>query len=273
MFGLSRFDALEDKVAIITGASRGIGAEVARQLAGQGAKLGLAARSADDLKRIANQCSERGGQAVAIPTDVTDESACEALIAQTVDAFGGLDILVNNAGMTMRARLDDIEDLSIFERIMQVNYLGTVYCTHRALPHLKESNGLIMGISSLTGKTGVPTRSAYAASKHAMQGFLDSIRVELDEAGVDVSVISPGFVDTDIRSHALGQDGATRGDAPEDTDRSMMSVEECGRRIVRAIRHREREVVMTLTGKLGQWAKLIAPGWVDAVSKRKVADD
>lgn len=273
MFGSNGYDSLEGKVAIITGASRGIGAEVALQLSEEGANVGLAARSTDDLNRVARKCSDHGGNAVAIPTDVTDESACETLIEETVDAFGGLDILVNNAGMTMRARFDDIEDLSIFERIMQVNYLGTVYCTHKALPHLKKSDGLIVGISSLTGKTGVPTRSAYSASKHAMQGFLDSIRVELDEQGVDVSVISPGFVDTDIRSHALGEDGNTRGDAPEDTDRNMMSVEECGRRIVRAIEMRKREEVMTLTGKLGQWAKLIVPSWVDAVSKNKIADD
>jgi short-subunit dehydrogenase len=273
MMGSNQYDSLEGKVAIITGASRGIGAELARQLAEKGARVALAARSEDDLQEVAEQCRDRGGHAVVVPTDVTNESACASLVDRTVETFGGIDILVNNAGMTMHARYDDIEDLSIFERIMQVNYLGTVYCTHKAMPHLKEGGGLIVGISSLTGKTGVPTRSAYAASKHAMQGFLDSIRVELDDAGVDVSVISPGFVDTDIRSHALGGDGATRGDAPEDTDRSMMSVEECGRRIVRAIRHREREVVMTLTGKLGQWAKLIAPGWVDAVSKKKVADD
>jgi short-subunit dehydrogenase len=273
MMGSNRYDSLEGKVAIITGASRGIGAELARQLAEKGAKVTLAARSRKDLESVAEQCRNQGGQALVVPTDVTDESACASLVDRTVEAFGGIDILVNNAGMTMHARFDDIEDLSIFERIMQVNYLGTVYCTHKAMPYLKESDGLVVGISSLTGKTGVPTRSAYAASKHAMQGFLDSIRVELDEAGVDVSVISPGFVDTDIRSHALGQDGATRGDAPEDTDRDMMSVEECGRRIVRAIRHREREVVMSLTGKLGQWAKLIAPGWVDAVSKKKIGDD
>ena len=273
MFDSDRYDSLQDKVAIITGASRGIGAEVTRQLAGHGAKLALAARSREDLESIADQCRQRGGESIVVPTDVTDESACQALVDDTVDAFDGIDILVNNAGMTMHARFDDIDDLSIFERIMQVNYLGTVYCTHKALPHLKKSDGLIVGISSLTGKTGVPTRSAYSASKHAMQGFLDSIRVELDEQGVDVSVISPGFVDTDIRSHALGEDGSERGDAPEDTGRSMMSVEECARRIVRAIRKRKREEVMTFTGKIGQWAKLFAPSWVDAISKKKIGDD
>ncbi len=273
MLGSTPYDSLEDRVAIITGASRGIGAEVARQLADQGARVALAARSREDLESVAEQCRQRGGESVVVPTDVTDETACQALVDETIDAFDGIDILVNNAGMTMHARFDEIEDLSIFDHIMQVNYLGTVYCTHKALPHLKERDGLIVGISSLTGKTGVPTRSAYSASKHAMQGFLDSIRVELDEQGVDVSVISPGFVDTNIRSHALGEDGATRGDAPEDTDRNMMSVEECGRRIVRTIRKRKREEVMTLTGKLGQWAKLLAPSWVDAISKKKIGDD
>ena len=172
--------AFRDNVVVVTGASAGIGAELARQLAAGGARLALAARDAARLEEVAAECRARGGRALAVPTDVGEEAQCAALVERAVAEYGRLDTLVNNAGISMWARFDEITDLSIFERVMRVNYLGSVYCTHHALPHLKRSRGRIVGVSSLTGKTGVPTRSGYAASKHAMAGFFDSLRIELD---------------------------------------------------------------------------------------------
>jgi len=153
----------------------------------------------------------------------------------------------------------------MFERIMRVNYLGMVHCTHFALPHLIAHKGLIVGISSLTGKTGVPTRSGYAASKHAMQGFLDSIRIELREAGVDVLVVSPGFVKTDIRSKVLGPDGRALEKSPRN-ESAGMSVEECTSIITHAVDRRAREVIMTPRAKLGMWLKLAFPTIVDRMA-------
>ena len=188
-------------------------------------------------------------------------------------AFGGIDVLVNNAGLTMWARFDEITDITLFERLMRVNYLGTVYCTYHALPHLKKSKGLLVGVSSLTGKTGVPTRSAYGASKHAMQGLMDSLRVELRGAGVDVLVVSPGFVRTDVRAKALGGDGKPREVSPrEEDDASTMSLEECTHLIVRAIDRRQREVIMTARARLGMWLKLVVPGLVDRIAERAVRE-
>ena len=201
------------KTYLITGASTGIGAALARTWASRGDNVVLAARSEDALRELARLC---GSRALAVPTDVTDPKQCEAMVKAAVDRFGGLDVLVNNAGISMWARFRDVTDLSLVERIMRVNYLGTVYSTHYALPHLLASKGLVVGISSLTGKTGVPTRSGYAASKHAMQGFLDSIRIELRGTGVGVLVVSPGFVKTDIRSKVLGTDGKSRETSPRD---------------------------------------------------------
>ena len=158
----------------------------------------------------------------------------------------------------MWARFEDIHDMSILERIMQVNYMGAVYCTHHALPHLRESQGRIVGISSLAGKVGVPTRTGYSAAKHAMTGFFDSLRIELDDSGVTVTMIYPGFVATGIRENATGPDGKPILVSPV-KEGEVMSVEECARRIVQAIERREREVVMTARGKIGLWLKLIAP--------------
>ena len=264
---------LEERVVIVTGASSGIGRAIAESAAEEGARVALAARRVEQLEEVAQSCRQRGGEALVVPTDVSEESDCEALVEETVEAFGGIDVLVNNAGLTMRAPFEEIEDLEIFERIMCVNYLGAVYCTHYALSHLKLREGLIVGISSLTGKAGVPTRTAYAASKHAMQGFFDSLRIELRDSGTDVLVVSPGYVETPIREKALGPDAEPRGESPEERDLDAMSLEACTERIMDAIHGREREVIMTLKGKLGQWMKLIAPDLLDAVAADAVQYD
>jgi short-subunit dehydrogenase len=261
-----------DKTVVITGASSGIGRELATVLARRCARLALAARDERALAEVVAECEASGARALAVPTNVTDEAACRRLIDETVAAFGGVDVLVNNAGISMWGRFDELEDLSIVERIMRVNYLGAVYCTHYALPHLKASKGLVVAISSLTGKLGVPTRSAYAASKHAVQGFFDSLRIELLGTGIDVLVVSPGFVATPIRSRALGPDGKPHGASPRDESRDTMPVEECVRQIVRAMERRDRELVMTARGKLGLWMRLVAPSLVDRLAIRALRE-
>jgi short-subunit dehydrogenase len=148
---------------------------------------------------------------------------------------------------------------------MRVNYLGAVYCTHHALPHLKKTGGLLVAVSSLTGKTGVPTRTGYAASKHAMQGFFDSLRIELYGSGVDVLVVSPGFVATDVRAHAFGPDGKALGESPRH-ERNNMPLDECVRQIVAAMSERRRELVMTRQARVGLILKLFAPGLVDKIA-------
>ncbi len=265
--------AFRDNVVVVTGASAGIGAELARQLASGGAWLALAARDAARLEEVAADCRARGGRALAVPTDVGEEAQCGALVERTVAEYGRLDTLVNNAGLSMWARFEEITDLSIFERIMRVNYLGSVYCTHHALPHLGRSRGRIVGVSSLTGKTGVPTRSAYAASKHAMAGFFDSLRIELDGTGVSVTMIYPGFVSTEIRERAFGPDGTPLGAGNSPVrEREVMTVEECARRIVAASAARKREVVMTARARVGMWLKLVAPGAVDRIARKAIAE-
>ncbi len=261
--------SFQNNVVILTGASRGIGREMAFQLADQGAWLALAAREAGALEEAVTECRRRGGRAVAIPADVGEEAQCAALVARAVEEFGRIDTLVNNAGIGMWARFDEVTDLSIFERILKVNYLGSVYCTWHALPHLKRTRGRIVGVSSLTGKTGVPTRSAYAASKHAMAGLFDSLRIELADTGVTVTMVYPGFVATEIRERAFGADGKPLGTSPV-RESEVMTAETCARLILEAAARRRRELVMTRRGKIGMWLKVLAPGLVDRIARRAI---
>jgi short-subunit dehydrogenase len=256
-------------VVVITGASKGIGAELARQLAAKDAKLVLAARNERELEAVAAECRKAGASVLAVRTDVAIERECQALMAGAIVAFGRIDALVNNAGASMWARFEDIHDMSILERIMQVNYMGAVYCTRHALPFLAESRGSIVGISSLAGRVGVPTRTGYAASKHAMTGFFDSLRIELADRGITVTMIYPGFVATGIRENASGPDGKAIMVSPV-KERDVMSVHDCARRIVTAMERREREVVMTARGKIGLWLRLLAPSLVDRIARRAI---
>ncbi len=260
---------MQNKVVVITGASKGIGAELARQLAAQGARLVLAARNTAELEAVAADCRNLGANVITVKADVALERDCQAIMSGAALAFDGIDVLVNNAGATMWARFEDIDDMSILERIMQVNYMGAVYCTRHALPYLRQSRGVLCGISSLTGKTGVPTRTGYAASKHAMAGFFDSLRIELDGSGVAVTMIYPGFVSTGIRENASGPDGKPIQVSPV-KEGEVMGVAQCARIIVKAIETRKREVVMTARGKMGLWLKLIAPSLVDQIAKRAI---
>jgi short-subunit dehydrogenase len=261
----------KDKVVVITGASSGIGRELAYQLAEQGAWLSLAARNGERLTDVAKECQTRGGKAIAIVTDVSEQAQCAQLIQRTADHYNRIDMLVNNAGITMWANFEDVSDISFFEQMMRVNYLGSVYCTYYALPFLKKTKGQIIGISSLAGKNGLPKRSGYAASKHAMVGFFDSLRIELEEHGISVTIIYPDFVATESHKKAFGVDGNPIGKSPL-REREVMSAERCAQLIIQAAATRKRELIMTWRGKVGLWVKLIAPGVVDSIAKKAIIE-
>jgi short-subunit dehydrogenase len=265
---------LRGKSVVVTGASTGIGRALAVALAARGARLTVAARGQEGLDETVRQIAAAGGEALAVAVDVSGATNCRTLVEAAVGRFGGIDVLVHNAGISMWARFDEITDLSIFERIIRVNYLGAVYLTHYALPHLKQRRGLIVAVSSLTGKIGVPTRTGYSASKHALQGFFDSLRIELHGSGVDVLVVSPGFVATDVRAHAFGADGQPLGQrtttTPRAEDDDTMSVEECVRQMVAAIEARRRELVMTQKARFGLFLKLVVPSLVDRIAAAAV---
>lgn len=255
-------------VVIITGASDGIGAELARQMAqAQGAKLTLvlAARSADKLEAVAQQCRQHGARVKVRPTDVGSEADCRGLVADTVEAFGQLDGLVNNAGMSAHALLEEVTDLGWYEQLMRINLWGSVWCTHAALPHLKASRGRIVAVSSLAGLVGVPGRTAYSTTKFAMNGFFEALRVEMAPHGVSVTLAYPGVVATEIRYRGFNAQGAAAGKSGLD-ESGAMTVEECARLIREGMDRRERDVVMSFKGKLSRWMKLLAPRLVDRLA-------
>jgi short-subunit dehydrogenase len=257
------------RVFIITGASDGIGAELALQLAGYGHRLVLAARNEAALQQVAGQCQHDGSKAIAMKTDVTVEDDCRRLVDRALEAFGRIDVLVNNAGLSMHARFDEIADWSTYERLWRVNCLGTINCTRFAWPHLKanpgKGGGQVVGINSLAGRTGVPGRTTYCASKFAQAGFLEALRIEAAEHGITVTVVYPGVVATEIRRHGLNGKGEPAGVSGLD-ESGAMPVDECARQIVRAIEKGKRELVMTPKGRAGLWLKRIAPKWVDRLA-------
>lgn len=262
-------DEFRDNVVIITGGSAGIGLEVAHQLAREGALLVLAARNAGQVKAAAESCRALGTRALGVATDVAEKEQCKRLIDATVAEFGRIDTLINNAGISMHARFDQLRDIEAVDRITAINYFGSVYCTWYALPHLKHSKGRLVAIASVTGKNGVPTRTLYAGTKHAMAGFFDSLRIELKSDGVSVTVLYPGFVATDIAERALGPDGKPLGTRPV-VKHAVMSVEECARRTIETMRARKRESIMAPNARIGMLLKAISPGTVDRMAERAI---
>lgn len=261
--------AYAGKVVIVTGASTGIGRALCIALAAERPRLVLAARDETRLHAAAEECRARGAEALVVPTDVTEPERCRTLVERAVAHFGGVDALVNNAGMSMWARFDEVQDLSVFEALMRVNYLSAVYLTHYALAELTRRRGQIVCVASLAGLTGVPTRTGYAASKHAMIGFFDSLRVELRGTGVDVTIVAPDFVVSEIHRRSLGPDGQPLGRTPMQESK-IMTTEACARMILDAMTHRRRLVVGSLRGKVGRWARLVSPGLIDRIAERAV---
>lgn len=263
------------RVVVITGASDGIGAEMARQLAareGAGIALVLAARNVAQLDLVAAECAAHQAQVLVVPTDVSVRIQCRRLAIMAAERFVRIDVLVNNAGRSAHALFEEVEDLDWYEELMRVNLWGAIWCTQAALPHLKASRGSIVAVSSLAGLVGVPGRTAYSATKFAMTGFFEALRAELKGAGVSVTTAYPGVVATRIRYRGFNAQGEEAG-ASGLKEEGAMSVEECARLIIAGMDARKREVVMTAKGKLGRFLKLLAPGLVEKMALAALADE
>ena len=213
---------MKEKVIIITGASSGIGEALARSFAREGSKLVLAARRIDRLQNLENEL--KGTEILSVQTDVAVEEDCRNLVEQAISRFGKIDVLINNAGISMRAIFEDVE-LDVIRKLMDVNFWGTVYCTKYALPHLLTSKGSVVGVISIAGHVGLPGRSGYSASKFAVRGFLDTLRIENLKKGLHVLVVAPGFTASEVRKVALNAKGNTQGESPRD-ETKMMSAED-----------------------------------------------
>lgn len=250
------------KVAIITGASRGVGRALALALVRRNYDVVISGRDQAALAEV-RQFSSAPERILSVRADIARASECEALVSATIERFGRLDLLVNNAGVAMWSTLEGVQDLSVFETLIQTNYLGAVYCTYYALPHLKRSGGQVVGVSSLAGKLPLPTRTGYVASKFALRGFLDSLRIELLGSGVNVLIASPGLVATGLRARALGANGRPLAQGERKEDPECMSAETCAEQILRAIVERRRDVAIGESGSFVRLLRVLAPGFVD----------
>jgi short-subunit dehydrogenase len=251
------------KVVIVTGASSGIGEATAREFARNGSKVVLAARTEAKLARIVNEIKASNGTACYDVTDVSKESDCKKLIETAVSEYGTIHILINNAGLSMRAVFDDV-DIDVLHRLMDVNFWGTVYCTKYALPYLVENKGSLVGVSSIAGFHGLPGRTGYSASKFAIHGFLETVRIENLKRGLHVMVIAPGFTSSDIRIHALTADGTEQGESPREEGK-LMSPEYVAKWILKGIRKKKRNKLLTWAGRLTALFQRIIPKTIDWV--------
>lgn len=262
---------MKDKVVIITGGTSGIGKALVQVYAAAGAKVVLAARHQDKLKKTVEQLKLKEDSCLTIVADVSIEDDCKQLIEHTVERFGKVDVLINNAGISMRALFAEV-DLDVLRKLMNTNFWGTVYCTKYALPHLLKAQGTVAGISSIAGKKGLPTRSGYSASKFAMEGFLQSLRIEHLKDGLHVLVACPGFTTSNIRYTALVKDGSVEGESPRD-EVQMMSAEEVALRIFNAIKERKRDLTLTTQGRLVVFLNKWLPALADKLTYNHFAKE
>ncbi|MCL2413646.1 MAG: SDR family oxidoreductase [Bacteroidales bacterium] len=238
----------KNKVAVVTGASSGIGKAIAFELARRGTKVVLSARREDKLQDVVQTIRDNGGEAIYDVMDVTVEEECKKLIDKTINQYGKLDILVCNAGISMRANFKDV-NMDVLHRLMDVNFWGTVYCAKYALPYLIESKGSLVGLSSIAGIHGLPGRTAYSASKFAVTGFLETIRIENLKNNLHVMIAVPGFTATDIRFRALIADGSEQGGTPRNEEK-MMTAEKVAKRVADGIQGRKRLLVLDTSGRI-----------------------
>ncbi|MFI3305262.1 MAG: SDR family oxidoreductase [Rikenellaceae bacterium] len=252
---------MDGKCVVVTGASSGIGEALAREYAALGAKVVLGARQEAKLKEITAGIVAAGGEASYSLVDVVDTEQCDALIKCAVDNYGGVDVLICNAGLSMRALFDDV-DLEVLHRLMDVNFWGTVNCVKSALPYVQSSRGSIVGVSSVAGLHGLPARTGYSASKYAMTGFLETIRIENMKKGVRVMIACPGFTASNVRLSALTADGSNQGETPRDEDK-MMTAREVAQIIIRDTQRGKRLSLMEFNGRATHFIKKLFPAFLD----------
>lgn len=239
---------MKGKVVIVTGASSGIGKALSEEFASRGAKVVMAARNIEKLNQLNFEMQKKNFEVYVVQADVSKEADCIRLINACVSKFGSLDILINNAGISMRALFEDV-DLQVLKQLMDTNFWGTVYCTKYALPYLLKNKGSVVGISSIAGYKGLPGRTGYSASKFAMQGFLETLRIENMKKGLHVLIACPGFTASNIRNTALAKDGSMQGESPLDEGKLMTSAE-VAKKVIVAIGKRQHRLVLTMQGKL-----------------------
>lgn len=261
----------KNKVVVVTGATSGIGEACAIKFGQEGAKIVITGRSDEKLQLSLEKLSKLGIDAIAVLADAGSQEDNKRMVVEALDAYGRIDVLIANAGISMRALFEEM-DLKVFEKVMDTNFWGTVYATKYCLPEILKNKGSIIGISSINGYRGTPARTAYTASKYAMNGFFESLRTEVMKRGVHVLVACPGFTASNIRNNALTADGSVQGESPRD-EAKMMTSEEVAEAIFKATVKRKRDLILTGEGKLAVFLNKWIPGIVDGIVYNKMAKE
>lgn len=246
---------------VITGGSSGIGKALAAQFGLHGSKILITGRNQDDLDKTVRELLGKGISIVGFRADVSIEEDNKKMAAEAISRFGTIDVLVNNAGISMRALFEEA-DVEVIKKVMNINFLGVVYATKYCLPEIIRNKGSIIGISSIAGFRGLPGRTGYSASKFALNGFLEALRLELAPKGTHVLTACPGFTSTNIRKRALTKDGSVQGESPRE-EGNMMTAEECAHYVYAATVKRRRTLVLTTQGKLAVFMNKWLPGLAD----------
>ncbi len=246
----------------ITGASSGIGEALALRYAREGASLVLSARRKDELERVAGLCRDAGlpaDQVLVLPLDVTNWESLPAAVQAVLDTFGAIDLLVNNAGVSQRSLCKDT-DMAVYQKLMDVDVMGQIALTKAVLPHMLErGSGHLAVTASVAGKVGVPQRTGYCAAKHAVMGFFDALRAEVEGRGINVSTIVPGFIRTDISRNALAGDGSAFGKL-DDNIAGGMDVTECAEVVFKGLSAKKREIPVGKGKEMAAlWIKRVSP--------------
>ncbi len=259
---------MKDKVVVVTGAAGGLGNALAWRYARAGAALALLDRPGSTVAELAREIDGASGRAIAGECDVTSLEQVRVAIDDVVRQWGGVDVLINNAGITHLGLAGDT-DVDVIQRVMEVNFFGAVHCTKVALPSLIERCGQIVVLSSVAGIAPLATRAGYAASKHALHGYFDSLRAEYASAGVGVTMVCPSFIDTPIGDHALGPHGETAAPAARTGVRNPARPQDIADEIYRAAEARRRLLLTPLEAKLSYWMARLAPSFYERLMIRR----
>jgi short-subunit dehydrogenase len=253
-----------NKVVVVTGGTDGIGKALIETLITQNAQIATCGRNQSKLDLLKNEFPNTN--LFCCKADVSNYQDCEKFIQKTLAHFGKIDILINNAGISMRSEMIDC-DVDVIKKVMDINFMGTVYCTKLALASIIENHGTIVGISSIAGYRGLPGRSGYSASKFALNGWLESIRTELMDKHVNVLWVCPGFTKSNIRNAALNEKAEAQGESPLD-ESSLMTAAECAKHILTAIEKKKRTVILSFQGKQTIFINKLFPKWADSLIRK-----
>jgi short-subunit dehydrogenase len=262
-----------NKTFIITGASSGLGASLAIQLSKYKTNLALFSRNIHTLQEVAKKCERGGAKTLSVQGDITKKEDCQKLVEETINNFNSIDYLVLNAGISMWAKFEEITDLDLFNKLIETNYLGAVCLTHFCLPHLIKSKGLITAISSIQGKIAVPNHTGYVASKHALTGFLNTLRMELKNKDVDIMLVMPHWLrSTNLRKNAFDKDGNPIGESSKEHSKESITLEECSKKIIKGMMKRKRELIIPAKLKVLTWLNLFSPNLAEKIVIEKVEE-